>query len=132
MKLMFLFIIITSLSACAVYPKTKHDLDNARCQLHTKKFSLDATSIKTKCSSGSAHGGALCIAVMGLVGVTTAVVSSSVVILGNTVHWIEKQGKCSDSFLNRKILKRNDHLLEGHGELISIPSPKIESVIKPS
>ena len=30
---------------------------------------------------------------------TSYIVSGSIVVVGNTVHWIEKQGRCEDRFM---------------------------------
>lgn len=34
--------------------------------------------------------------------VTTIVLSGSIVVVGNTVHWLERQGKCEDGYLKQK------------------------------
>ncbi len=44
----------------------------------------------------------ICLAAILASGASTLVVSGSIVLTGNTVHWLERQGKCEDSYLKRK------------------------------
>jgi len=53
------------------------------------------------------------------------IVSGSIVVAGNTVHWIEKQGKCDDSATNKAISNLVDatkmyggHVIKTGGQLI--------------
>ncbi|WP_283788151.1 hypothetical protein QNI23_002830 [Bermanella sp. WJH001] len=65
----------------------------------------------------------------GLSASVTIVVSGSVVIVGNTVHFLEKQGSCDDSFLNQQVLSYITPLLSEGGEQItdeSLQSTELE------
>ncbi|OAI51472.1 hypothetical protein AYO46_01400 [Betaproteobacteria bacterium SCGC AG-212-J23] len=43
---------------------------------------------------GDARGCALFLVAIGAVAAASVVISGSVVLVGNTIHWLEKQGKC--------------------------------------
>ncbi|RKZ93427.1 MAG: hypothetical protein DRR19_01140 [Candidatus Parabeggiatoa sp. nov. 1] len=76
---------------------------NHRCQLVTKKLKLTLSEEGTDILTGtfSSHGcqtpECLLIA-LGAVAVSAAslIVSGSIVVIGNTIHWIEKQGTCEN------------------------------------
>ena len=110
---------IALLMSCTFYPKVVDDADNGRCQLSSNKLTLEVSvpSGGFHCGGGG-DAAAVCLAVAGVYSVTTAVVSGSIVLIGNTMHWIEKQGKCSDD----KVAKEKDQhiksLKEKGGQVI--------------
>lgn len=112
-------LILSVLQACVAYPKQIPDDDNRHCKLSTKKYALAVNSdgLKVTISNGDPLG----VTVFGsIVFGTTTLVSGSMVIMGNTLHYMEAQGKCEDSFLNAQVLKHVDNLLEMGGELIEV------------
>ncbi len=82
-----------------------------KCQLVTKKLELELSDEGTTVVDGimgSVHcSSPECLLTLALsallVPVTSIIVSGSIVIVGNTVHWIEKQGKCEDSITQTAI-----------------------------
>jgi len=90
--------LVTILISCTFYPKVVHDADNDRCQLSSNKLTLEVSVPNSgfHCNGVSGDGAAACLAVAGIYSVTTAIVSGSIVLIGNTAHWLEKQGKCTD------------------------------------
>ena len=82
-------------------------------------MSLEVVGAKGgNCASGGGKGAAVvCLTAAGIFAIT-GIISSSIVIAGNTVHWIEKQGKCDDSLLNTYIIKHNKPLLDNNGEQV--------------
>lgn len=118
MKLFILLLFIITVQSCAVYPKSKYDVDDQRCELRSNKLTLGVMKSKSTCKGSGTAGSALCLIAASTIGVVTAVVSGSIVLVGNTVHWLEKQGKCEDGFLNRKTKNHNEPLLEKEGVLI--------------
>lgn len=44
----------------------------------------------------------ICLAPLLASAASTLVVSGSIVLVGNTVHWLERQGTCEDGYLKRK------------------------------
>lgn len=119
MKPVTFFVILYFLSSCAVVPKFTDDADNSRCNLATKKMSLDVVGAKGgNCASGGGEGAAIvCLTAAGIFAIT-GIISGSIVIAGNTVHWIEKQGKCEDSFMNTYVTRHNQSLLDNDGKLV--------------
>lgn len=124
-KITITFLILTLLQACVAYPRTTPDRDNKRCELITKKLRLatekDAYKVAGRIDPFSA------IVSAGLIYGVTVVVSGSVVLVGNTVHFLEKQGQCDDSFLNTQLLDHIKPLLEQGGTVIEPKQPATSS-----
>lgn len=108
------------LQACVAYPKQVNDIDDKRCELMSRSHQLKVNSngLKILTNTGDPFGALL---LSGIVFSVSSVVSGSVVVIGNTVHFLEKQGRCDDSFLNQEILRHNTPLLKKEGELIKQP-----------
>jgi hypothetical protein len=51
------------------------------------------------CRTGDCLAGALAGVVVVTAG--SAIISGSIVLTGNTIHWLEYQGTCSDGYLGR-------------------------------
>ena len=75
------------------------------------------TGSSIRCQGGGNSAGA-CIILAGVITGGSAIVSGSIVLVGNSLHWLEKQGKCEDSFLNTKIFNHNNPLLKKDGVLV--------------
>lgn len=81
-----------ALSACIVVPRTTESYD-ADCRVVAKHMELTTVQIGSieNCSNSN------CAAALALVGATvaaSAVISGSIVVVGNVVYWFEKQGRC--------------------------------------
>ena len=74
------------LNSC-VLPKVVQNDDD--CQLVTKELALE------KVDTSGCYSGDECIGAA-IMGITSTVVSGTIVVVGNTVHWLEKKGRCSD------------------------------------
>ena len=86
--------VVVVLQGCVVVPKTQEYYD-ADCQIYARRMTLSAEAARIVINP---CGGAECVAQLvsaGIVGAATAVVSGSIVIVGNTVYWFEKQGRCN-------------------------------------
>ncbi|HAF44950.1 MAG: hypothetical protein A2100_01415 [Sideroxydans sp. GWF2_59_14] len=85
-----------ALSACVVVP-VEDEVAASSCDTYTKSMTLKTVT---------ANGGGLhcrdeaCLAVILAVSAGSLIVSGSIVLTNNTVHWLEYQGSCDDSFLN--------------------------------
>ena len=110
----FLFTLISfTIGSCLVLPKTEN-VSNEKCKLVTKSWTLkvhelgkqnncdvrcgDFVKGVVECSKGED-----CIKMIAVVSVGWTVVAASVVGVGNTVHWIEKQGSCEEKTLRNSI-----------------------------
>lgn len=92
------------LSGCFV-PKPVQEKEQA-CLLETKKLTLEypkdgiGKTLQAMGAVASACGAPECLVVsLGVLVVPAGsyIVSGSIVVVGNTIHWIEKQGRCEDS-----------------------------------
>lgn len=80
------------LEACVFVPRTTHVYD-ADCQVVARHMDLEPVQI----AYVEGCRGQECSAVLVVLGATaaaSAVISGSIVIVGNVVYWFEKQGKC--------------------------------------
>ena len=99
--------------SCLVLPKTENSSDE-KCKLVTKSWTFEVhefgnqSNCDTDCSEfvrsilecGKSED---CIKLITVVTVGWTVVAASVVGVGNTVHWIEKQGRCKESIVRNSI-----------------------------
>ncbi|RKZ91879.1 MAG: hypothetical protein DRR19_05970 [Candidatus Parabeggiatoa sp. nov. 1] len=113
------FILISFiLTSCAITPKMATDIDDKRCNLITKKLELEMSEpLSLNCSLNEI---VLCLGIGALFTATTGIISGSIVLVGNTIHWLEKPGKCNDSFINTYVTKHNQFLLEQNGQLVEL------------
>ena len=111
-RISILIFIVSQLSACAVYPAIDNEAENT-CDVFTRQLTLDITDVDVNVCGNINNGSSIlvCLGVSGAFFVTSAVVSGSVVVVGNTVNFLEQQGRCDDSYLRRKV--------EEHAELFN-------------
>lgn len=88
----FLFSLL--LASCAVYPKNSEIQEYSQnCKMMTRSIDLDVLPLETDSCSGDAA--LACLFTLGVVVPTlTFVASGSVMLIGNTLHWLEYQGRC--------------------------------------
>lgn len=93
-----LILLSSSVGACVVVPKKVASYDG-KCMVSTQKIELTMEQIQTfndiDCFSKSCKSeltGALLTST--LVATTSAIVSGSVALIGNTLYWVESQGEC--------------------------------------
>ena len=60
-----------------------------------------------------------CITFVAGVSIGWTVIAGSVVVSGNTIHWLEKQGSCEDSFLNNSLNKLYSSTVELGGIVVN-------------
>lgn len=78
---------------CIFVPRTTTAYDE-ECKIETKRMTLRPEQVGALGSCG----GRECVAALaafGVIAAASAVVSGSIVVVGNVVYWIEKQGKCA-------------------------------------
>ena len=83
-----------ALSACVFVPVVDRYEDASSCKTYTKSMSLKANQMNGACKDNGCLGGVL------LLSAGSVLISGSIVLIGNTVHWLEYQGLCSDGYLN--------------------------------
>lgn len=106
LQLTALIATLASITACAFYPTTSEQQQYAnRCDMFTKQLTLTTTQLaELRCNNCDADAFA---AVYIGVPAVTFVVSGSIVLAGNTLHWLEYQGTCESGFLAEQIRKHN-------------------------
>jgi len=112
--LSILFLAI-SLSACIYVPVVDESKESpAACETFTKHMSMQnlfeteardtqgrSNNIPINIGGGcNSECAAAILAAVVVVSAGSAVISGSIVLTGNTVHWLEYQGTCSDGYLN--------------------------------
>lgn len=85
------------LSACVYYPTTDKQYQN--CTLVTKKLELDYTKMHFHPRACNEEECMAQLAVVAAVPATTFIVSGSIVVIGNALHWMEKEGTCEEGFV---------------------------------
>lgn len=84
------------LQACVYMPRTREVYD-AGCQVVYRQMVLEAVQMRgaEHCTRAPVNADCLVAALgSGFTVVASAVVSGSIVIAGNTLYWLEKQGNC--------------------------------------
>lgn len=104
-KLLVTTIIVLLLPACAIVPKvSEHQNYASTCKMLTRKLTLDIKELDIEDCSENTFG--KCLVVYGIISpILTFVASGSVVVIGNTVHWLEYEGRCENSDLQKQIAK---------------------------
>jgi hypothetical protein len=94
-KHLLLVAVFTPLSGCVYLPSTT-TVYNAECQTYERHLRLERQQISAlEACQGDACKGALIA--FGAITAATAIVSGSIVVLGNAAYWLEEQGLCLKS-----------------------------------
>lgn len=107
-----LTLLASSLCACVVTPKKVASFDT-KCMVATQKVELTTEQIQifkdVDCITHSCKmelmGAALSSA---LVTTTSAIVSGSIALVGNTLYWAESQGKCPNTIERQEPLPNQE------------------------
>ena len=88
---------IALLTSCVFVPEESEKQKYAdNCHMFTKQLTLSAQEIKGHICNADDSAEA-CLMVYGIIlPVGTFVISGSIVLIGNTLHWLEYQGPCSE------------------------------------
>ena len=125
---------------CLVIPKTEHS-SVSKCELITKSWTLEFHGIgsNNECYGCDDFvrgviecGGEVeeCVAILATVSIGFTVIAGSVVVVGNTVHWLEKQGSCKDSLVKSSINKLYSSTLDLGGLVINSSSDFVNYLTK--
>ena len=89
MKLLIVIGLITSLSSCSFYPKQIEYYDSD-CDIKYKKLIMKQSNFGMR--RGDCNNEACIAAIISIP--IQAIVTGSIVIAGNTIFWLEKEGRC--------------------------------------
>jgi hypothetical protein len=112
MKALYIMLCVVILAICfgCFVPKTVDNDENA-CKLVTRQYTLgfsveDGGRIIAESMRGCSDPKCLLVAPLVsavLVPTCSFIVSGSIVVVGNTIHWIEGQGRCDDRATKKAI-----------------------------
>ena len=114
MKIILFFIVNFFIVNGCLYAPVIKKTESETCQLYTKKLELknigDVNNYPQGCTDKC---------VLLTLGITSVsfLVSGTVVIIGNTIHWIEKEGTCKDSFVRKKVINLVKNLYKDANKL---------------
>jgi len=85
-----------ALSGCMVVPVVdNNEAASSGCKTYTRSMSLKAVGLQPNgCNTEE------CLATVLVIAAGSVLVSGSIVLVGNSVHWLEYQGTCSDGYLH--------------------------------
>lgn len=96
---LFVSLLCLPMLGCVVVPKAKPPSfeERVRCNISTPQWQLEQYRYDIDwCNSGVSDYDGICVGVSALVvPATTLVVSGTWTLLGNAVHWLEEQMRCS-------------------------------------
>ena len=95
LKKMMIITLSLFISGCVYYPQKIEQYD-AQCDISFMKLELESREMKDACkrpNSNDSHGNACLAGILGMTALS-AIVSGSLVVAGNTVYWLEKEGRC--------------------------------------
>ena len=93
-----------ALSSCVYVPVVDEPDTTASCKTYTKTMSLETVEIHENIFVQPGCDKDCAAAALGSVIVVTAgsaLISGSIVLTGNTIHWLEYHGTCSDGYLSK-------------------------------
>ncbi len=119
-KKFLLLVLSLFIVSCAVVPvKKPHSVRDRACGVSTHEWDLrmvQAGSYSANCNSPE------CVLSVGMVAVAatsiTAIVSGSIVVVGNVVHWVETLGGCDVEKLEKTVNDINAPLIQQGGKPI--------------
>jgi hypothetical protein len=88
---------ISLLTSCVFVPKeSEKQLYAVNCNMFTRQLTLSPQEIKGHICNADDSAEA-CLMVYGIIlPVSSFVISGSIVLIGNTIHWLEYQGPCNE------------------------------------
>jgi hypothetical protein len=93
MKALALAFLAAACTGCIVYPK-KVSFYDEDCHVTAHQLTLDAELFWGDCRGNTAAEAEACLLIIAGSGVASAVISGSIVVVGNTLYWLEKQDRC--------------------------------------
>ena len=137
MRVVSLLLIMFLMQSCIVLPKTV-PRDDQECLLLTKSMTIDyytspdmideAVDEMVHALASDCHEPECLLLFAPLVAISAGslVVSGSIVVAGNTIHWIEKQGRCDDSITQQAITGLITSIKNIGGSVINTSTALIE------
>jgi hypothetical protein len=112
MRKTFTVMIVLFISACIALPATK-EVTNSNCDLVTREMYVDSHTLGNLHNlNGSGNLEAVVVlAAAGLIIYSVSwVISGSIVLSGNTIHWLETKGRCNERESETVRITKDDNL----------------------
>ena len=92
----YLMLVVIFLQSCAFFPVESRDQDLAEeCELTTRSLDLSVRNYLSGVGTMGCNNEACLLIPFVIVPVGSFIVSGSIVLTGNTLHWLEYQSKCN-------------------------------------
>lgn len=105
-KPFLLLMLVTLLASCSFVPEKSINQPYAyECDMATKKLSLSYVQLEGNLCGNNTDAAACLFAVGVVIPVGSLLVSGSVVLIGNTLHWLEYQGSCDEGAIAKYLAK---------------------------
>jgi len=95
LKLTLILLLPLLVSGCVYYPHKIEHYDE-QCKIAFNTLELQTEEMKDACAkvNSSDPSGAACLGGILTLTAASAIVSGSLVLVGNTAYWLEKKGRC--------------------------------------
>lgn len=126
-----LMIILSMCCSCVVTPRSVESLDQ-KCGRVSKRYVLDVHEIEAfpvHCVSHHCEAEAMLLVGVSVLG---AIVSGSVMVVGNTVHWLEDQKSCPEQDFSSDLSAKGVSLLRDDVDKKSTSSSYRSSILTPT
>ena len=125
-RLVASLLLVLSLTGCAMfYPEVADNYQApVDCELSTKALDLKTHTAEGEVRISSCNHSQCMVqlAVYSVVPVGSFIVSGSIVLVGNTAHWLEKQGRCEDSAVQSSLSRFRNWIADSFNNVINIGS----------
>ncbi len=104
-----LFSSVLILSSCSVVAEREEVKSYSNCEISNPSWKIKTEDLAK--SDACKHAHPACLPVLGIfVPAMTTIVSGSIYVVGNSIHWLEYQGKCDADTIEVEIKKREKDL----------------------
>ena len=110
--------LISFLSGCIMVPKT-HEFQEPKCELITKELTVGLKELDFSNSKMNPVGFIGLPFALAALFTASVVVSGSIVVAGNSIHWIEQEGICDDGKIRNAVADLSGSLVSMGGQAIT-------------
>lgn len=119
----FSWLIILSLvfEGCVYLPKTVESVEDETCNLITRKIIIERAGDLSPGVILGCYDEACILVIAAALAVPTAtyIVSGSMAVAGNSIHWLEKEGRCDDGAIRKGLDSLYNYVTSLGGKIVS-------------
>lgn len=125
-------------SGCVFYPKAVEN-EKPKCELVTKQLTLDVYTMESndayhlsndlnRANRANCKEPECLLLASPIIAVSagSAIVSGSIVVIGNTLHWIEENGRCKDGVIRKAVGQLTDAASAAGGWIVETADDLID------